>query len=401
MPSQRTLIVVPLLLILCITVADIISPAAIHLGPLLVVAPAMASSFAGPRRTAAVAGLAVVAQIFISQLRSSLNTSNHLAQTAALILVSAVVVLLGQVRERRATELARVRTVSDAVQQVLLRPPPRRVGSLELSWAYQAAADEARVGGDFYDAVRTPHGARLLIGDIRGKGLEAVDRAALLLGAFRAAAHRNLELPALAEHLDNVLSWNAGPAGSTDPGAEGVAGAGADAGAEGGEDFATALLVDIPDHRPQAAVLSCGHPPPLCRHSGTTESLESARPAPPLGLAALSPEAGVPQTFPFDAGDVLLLYTDGVVEARGADGSFYPLADRLAESPELPEPSESPASPQSPEIRESPEGLIQYVLADLADHTGGELSDDAALLAVRRDAPGPGGAHQEEPTARR
>ncbi|WP_377268060.1 PP2C family protein-serine/threonine phosphatase [Peterkaempfera sp. SMS 1(5)a] len=303
--SVRLLVLLPLVLIALITVTDVLAPPDIHLGPLLVVAPALTASFAGPRVTAAVAAVAVAAQFLIAEIRNSITTSNHLTQILALMAVSAVVVFFCRLREHRDAELAQVRSVSDAAQQVLLRPPPARLGPLLLASAYQAAVDEARIGGDFYAAVRTPRGARLLIGDVRGKGLEAVDNAALILGAFRAAAHRNPGLPELAGDLDGALSWNTAPEG-----------------ADTSEDFATAVLIDIPDDQPVITLLSCGHPPPLLLRRDCHLALEVPDPAPPLGLAELWPHPRRTYDFPFAPGETLLLYTDGVIEARGEDGVF-------------------------------------------------------------------------------
>ncbi|MEU6278495.1 hypothetical protein ABZ871_39830 [Streptomyces populi] len=60
--------------------------------------------------------------------------------------------------------------------------------ALRLLLPYLAAAAEARIGGYQHEAIRTPHGVRLLIGDVRGKGLLAIPAAATLLSAFREAA---------------------------------------------------------------------------------------------------------------------------------------------------------------------------------------------------------------------
>ncbi|GAA3052868.1 hypothetical protein GCM10020000_38090 [Streptomyces olivoverticillatus] len=78
------------------------------------------------------------------------------------------------VRLQRERTLFQVRLVADAAQQVVLSPLPDRCGGVEIESLYIAAAAEARIGGDFYEVVDTPYGVRLLIGDVRGKGLPAV-----------------------------------------------------------------------------------------------------------------------------------------------------------------------------------------------------------------------------------
>ena len=126
-PSGRGLVAIPLALIIVITVVDVRSPADVHLGPLLVIAPTLTASLAGPLPTALVGVLAVAAQVVIAVLHGGLTTTNHVAQILALILLTALVVLVCHVRERRARELERARSVAETAQRVLLRPP--RTGS--------------------------------------------------------------------------------------------------------------------------------------------------------------------------------------------------------------------------------------------------------------------------------
>lgn len=145
-PSGRGPVAVPLGLIVVITLVDIHSPTDIHLGPLLVIAPALTASIAGPRLTALVGLLAVGAQILIAVLHGGLTTANHISQIIAITLLSALIVIFCRAGERRRQELNRVRSVSEAAQRVLLRPPPRRVGPLRVAWLYLAAGDEAKIG---------------------------------------------------------------------------------------------------------------------------------------------------------------------------------------------------------------------------------------------------------------
>ncbi|NEE08858.1 serine/threonine-protein phosphatase, partial [Streptomyces sp. SID7499] len=163
----------------------ILAPPDIHLGPLLVAAPAITPSFGGPRTVGLVAALAVVAQTLIGVIRDpdDLLSANHEAQIIALILVGTSLVVFCVVRERRAKELTQVRYVSEVAQRVVLPPLPRKLGPLRASALYLAAEAEARIGGDLYAAARTTSGTRLIVGDVQGKGMTAVNDAALLLGA--------------------------------------------------------------------------------------------------------------------------------------------------------------------------------------------------------------------------
>ncbi|MFJ2776796.1 MULTISPECIES: PP2C family protein-serine/threonine phosphatase [unclassified Kitasatospora] len=360
----------PLALIAVITVVEVLSPPQIHLGPLLVVAPAITASFAGVWATTGVAALAIAALTLIGVLREGLATSNIEAQLSSLIVVSALVIGLRALRERHERQLAQVRSVSEAAQRVLLRPLPDRIGPLHLAAVYLAAEAEAQVGGDLYAAARTATGTRLLVGDVRGKGLSSLGDAALLLGAFRAAAHLHADLPDLAAYLDGSVCWDlAQPSERTDR-----AGAG-DPAPDRAEDcvdnrsesFITAVILDIPDNDSVLRLIDCGHPPPLLLHADGITALAARRPAPPLGLGELAPAAYEVEVFPFLPGDRLLIYTDGVIEARDTRRRFYPLTERVAAW-----------------HTEPPTVLLHRLRQDLLAHVGGRLDDDAAIVAVER-----------------
>lgn len=354
-PGQRShaLLAVPVVLIALITVIDLRSPTDIHLGPLLVIAPALAPSVAGPLATAAVGALAVAAQIVIGVLHGGLTTSNHLAQLGALSVLSALIVVFTIIRERRIRQLAQVRSVAEAAQRALLRPLPDRIGPLLIASTYLAAEREAQIGGDLYTATRTTHATRLLIGDVRGKGLAAVGEAALLLSAFRLVAARSADLIELADVLDqHVQRYLLDFAASGD---------------ETGEHFITALLLEIPDEEPVAHLTNCGHPPPLRLRHGAAVAVGSADVAPPLGLQSLTLGPASTVTIRFDVDDTLLLHTDGVTETRDSRGAFYPLAERSARW-----------------AAAFPESLVNHVRRDLLAYADGRRDDDAALVAVRR-----------------
>ncbi|MFF7888804.1 PP2C family protein-serine/threonine phosphatase [Streptomyces sp. NPDC020794] len=93
-----------------------------------------------------------------------------------------------------------------------------------------------------------------------------------------------------------------------------------------GEAFITAAVLDVPDDEPALHMISCGHPPPLLLRGVQVGLLEVRHPAPPLGLT----EFVETEPFAFEPGDIALLCTDSVIEARDRNGTFYPLADRVA-----------------------------------------------------------------------
>ncbi|WP_258054769.1 PP2C family protein-serine/threonine phosphatase [Streptomyces sp. Ru71] len=353
--SGRALVLLPIALIVAVCVVDVLAPSDVHLGPLLVAAPALTAAFAGPRLTALIGLLAVGAQIFIGAARGVLATENLQAQIGALVLVSGLIVLSCLFRERRERQLTESRTVVQAVQEVLFPPLPRHSGGLELDSLYLAAQDEATMGGDLFAAARTLDSTRLLIADVRGKGLPAIVHAALLLGAFRSAAHRRPTLPRLATHLDGSMrweyrQWNPPEAPDTE------------------EAFATALVLDLPDREPVVHLVVCGHPPPLLLSAGHAEPLPVKRVAPPLGLGQLSGDTVYTvESFPLRPGDVLLLYTDGITEARDERGAFFPLSARAGVW-----------------AAQRPDDLLHRLRDELLTHTHGRLGDDAAAVTIAR-----------------
>ena len=139
------------------------------------------------------------------------------------------------------------------------------------------------------------------------------------------------------------------------------------------EDFVTALLVDIhPDGR--LSLCSAGHHPPmlipavgLAVPSGDPAEVGSAvllkSPSPPLGLA----ERFIPSAARWDIGDRLLLFTDGLIEARSPDGEFFPLEDHLDVL-----------------LDGTPEEALDRLTARVVAHAGGHLRDDLAMLLVER-----------------
>ncbi|MFE9309247.1 PP2C family protein-serine/threonine phosphatase [Streptomyces sp. NPDC006706] len=350
--SSHLMLLIPVALIVLITILDIVTPTDIVLGPLLVIAPALTAWFEGPWVTSGIGALAVMAQGFVGWRHGLLLSRNVLVEMVALAVLSTVVVFFCVARDRHRRQLARVRTVAEAAQHVLLWPLPTRLGPLQLACLYLAAEEEAEIGGDLYAAARTGSAARVMIGDVRGKGLPAIGEAALLLGAFREAAHQHASLPRLAAALERSIARYLTDFQSED---------------EVGERFVTALLLEIPDDEPIIRITSCGHPAPMLLGPGNSVTVPSLNPAPPLGIGLTDPDDHTLHVLPFGPDDTLLLYTDGVIEARNRHGAFYPFAEHAAQWAD-----------------HNPENLLHHIRRDLIAHTGGRLGDDAALIAIRR-----------------
>lgn len=355
MRAGRALLAIPIAWILAVSVIDLLAPPDIHLGPLLVAAPAITPLFGGPWSVGLVSTLAVIAQTIIGIVREpeQMFSANHQAQIIALVLVGTSLVIFCVVRERRAKVMAQVRYVAEAAQRVVLPPLPEEIGPLRVASLYLAAEAEAQIGGDLYAAARTTSGTRLIVGDVQGKGMTAVNDAALLLGAFRIAAHRQASLGELVTYLDQSVCWDL-----VEPGETG----------RYGETFITATILDIPDHGGRVRWSPAGTSP-VVQRNGRPTTMDTLQPAPPLGLGELAHPRYHVDSFPFEAGDLLLLYTDGVTEARDSTGTFYPLTERITSWAE-----------------NDPDAFLERLRRDLLHHVGGHLNDDAAMIVIKRTA---------------
>ncbi|HKB31122.1 MAG TPA: PP2C family protein-serine/threonine phosphatase, partial [Streptosporangiaceae bacterium] len=330
----------------------------LFLEPLLAVPPALAGiGTTQARRPLIYGGISLLAAIAVATQTYGVTPSLPIATVIAVAAVTAVSAAGAVLSSRRNQELAKVTTVAEVAQRALLRPLPSRVGPLELGVVYLAATAEARVGGDLYEVARTPYGIRLIMGDVRGKGLGAVEIAADILGVFREAAHDVYTLAEVARRLDASLARREGTP----------------------EEFVTAVLVEIDPDVTGLTVYNCGHPPPILLKTAKPGNgrrsmiiVEVAVPAPPLGLMSLGDCSGAGRKMPFNPGDELLLYTDGVTEARDSRRQFYPLTQRLASLADR-----AAAGP------DEPADLLERLRDDVLRHVGAPLDDDAAILHVR------------------
>jgi serine phosphatase RsbU (regulator of sigma subunit) len=234
--------------------------------------------------------------------------------------------------------LAAITRVAETVQHAILAPVPERLGPLALAATYVSAAEDALVGGDLYEAVTRPGAVRILMGDVRGKGLDAVRLATIVLGGFRGAAVECDDLEDLARRMDVRLRAYLAE-----------------------EDFVTALLAEISDDG-TCRLISCGHPSAVLARDGAITEVEG-HVSPPLGLGL--GENPVATTVQLRPGDRLLMYTDGLIEARDAQGRFAELSEVVSGLAQGGLPT-----------------VLDEILARLRSTVGAELSDDLALLVA-------------------
>jgi Stage II sporulation protein E (SpoIIE) len=350
------------------------------LAALLAVPPALAGIGAATvRRPLGYGAVSLLAAIAIAAKPTLYAGWLPGATIFTVVVITAVATAGTAINVRQEQRIAEVRSVAEAAQRAVLRPPPPRLGPLGFDVVYVAAAAEAKVGGDLYEAVATgKHGIRVIMGDVRGKGLGAVELATDVLGMFREQAHDACTLAELATRLDAGLGRGLGRH----------------------EEFVTALLVEIDPESGGTSIFNCGHPAPLLIPAARPDDagarrvtlLEVPAPAPPLGLLSLGDGSDAQLWHALQPDDQLLLYTDGVTEARDAKRAFYPLPERVsvlaakaAVSQAAGKPVLKPVSSVGGRQGQS-QGLLDLVRADLHKHVGAPLDDDAALLLVQAPA---------------
>ncbi|MFH8807669.1 PP2C family protein-serine/threonine phosphatase [Streptomyces hygroscopicus] len=344
-----------------------LSPAhTLYTGPLLSPAPALAAVTMGPAGTGGTAGLAGGVSAITATHHHAWGGQQVYANLLALLVVAVASVATSAVRVRREHELTRIRRIAEVSQNVVLRPLPARMGVVNTASVYMAAERGAQIGGDLYEAMCTRYGVRLIVGDVRGKGLAAVRSAAAVVGAFREAVHYERDLTEVMRRCAAALAREyelVDRSELRDP-------------LELEEQFVTVLLAQVPDDS-TVQLINRGHPPPLVVRHRTVRALCPVRPLPPLGLEEfLGPHPIRVESFPFLPGDRLLLHTDGVIEARNRCNEFFPLHQTM-ERLDGTTPSE----------------YLDRLRHALLRHAEGRLADDAAMVLVERTA-----ARAEQPS---
>ncbi|WP_223184121.1 SpoIIE family protein phosphatase, partial [Streptomyces sp. CBMA291] len=242
--------------------------------------------------------------------------------------------------------------IADELQRTMLPDSLPQPTGVKLASRYLPAAETARVGGDWYDAIPLP-GSRvaLVVGDVMGHSMTS----AAIMGQLRTTAQTlaGLDLPPqeVLHHLDEQAQRL------------------------GENRMATCMyaVYDPVSHR--ITVANAGHPPPILLHLGGRAEVLRVPPGAPIGVGGVDFEA-VELDAP--AGATLLLYTDGLVESRLRDvwTGIEQLRERLAATAQLTGPDHSPP--------------LEALCDDVLDMLGpGDRDDDIALLAARFDGIAP------------
>ena len=269
-------------------------------------------------------------------MTGTIGTAGETYRYAMVLVVGGLAVLAAVIRTRRENALI---TISERVQHAILRPLPAEIDGMAFASHYQSATSSALVGGDLYDLAVTQFGPRLIIGDVKGKGLDAVGRCAAVLAIFRELAFGEPVLTGLAEQMNARLSRDMEV-----------------------EDFVTVILAEFAPG--EVRIVNCGHHPPVklasARRRGGLQVMAPEEFAPPLGL---NPHPAR-QDIDLKPGDRLLFYTDGLVESRDRAGRFFGLDDHVAAALALPDLG----------------AAVKRVVRLLLEHARGGLANDVLLV---------------------
>lgn len=235
--------------------------------------------------------------------------------------------------------------LADRLQEALLSMP-EVVEGLEFAHEYRSATAAARVGGDFYDVFQIDdEHVGIAIGDVAGKGLEAAVLTSVVRNLIRANARADGNDPSGVLEIAGEVLYKA-----TAP-----------------ESFVTVFFGILDCTREVLRYSNAGHTTPIVRaHDGRvvplgpTGAILGALPATDIDYAEV----------PFAEGDLLFLYTDGLIEAR-RNGEFYGEERLFGVLGDVTEPRQA----------------VRAVMSRVLEFTGGELSDDVAVLALLRVAP--------------
>ena len=248
-----------------------------------------------------------------------------------------------EVAQDQAVDLART------LQDTLLPPALPTIPGLDLAAVYRPAGDGSQVGGDFYDVFQVGTDDWVVVlGDVCGKGVRAAVVTSLVRHTLRAVTVMEAD-PARVLHTLNAVMLDS----------------------REDDRFCTVILIRLTRRADEwtVSMAAGGHAPPLLVRGGEIESV----PFEAGSLMGVFDDAEYTSTtFALQAGDALLLHTDGSSEGRSGasffgDERLRGSARRYARTPEL---------------------MVNGVLADVLEFQDGVASDDIALVAVSVPSPG-------------
>ena len=235
--------------------------------------------------------------------------------------------------------------VSQTLQQALLPTIPKKLEGLHLASVYRAALEEAQIGGDFFDVFSPAPGLiGIVIGDVAGKGVEAAVRTALIRHSLKAYAYIDPSPAGVMEAVNNVIMQEGIP-----------------------ESFITVFYGLLNMQENSLCYVNAGHEPPLCLAPDKKTIVELPNSGIPLGVKVRA--AYVQHLAEFPEGSKILLYTDGVTEARSKEGFFG--LERLKEF-------------LISHSKESPAEFVDHLMDYIQNFASSHLRDDVAILLAEK-----------------
>lgn len=196
--------------------------------------------------------------------------------------------------EERERQAERERNIARQLQAALTPSVPERLPGLALAKYYEAALDEAGVGGDFYDVFPVDKGCTaLIVGDLSGKGLAAATQVATVRNMMRYALYRARTLAGALGGLNSILVEQGLLTG-----------------------FATLFVGAYDGGDGTLTYANCGQEPALVRRAGTGR-IEQLPPTGPV-LGSMEGAAFEERTVALGPGDAVAVFTDGLTEVGGS-----------------------------------------------------------------------------------
>ena len=331
-------------LLVLVLLDAMLTNASMVLSPLFALAPLIACAVLPVAPTMAFALAAFAGAICSGAWNGNSDTPQHLVRLADVAVIGVAAVVVAVVRVRRERQMVRLATLAEVAQRAVLPVLPAHARRTDIAVRYLSAAKDAMIGGDLYDCYHSRSHTRFLLGDVRGKGIGAVEQAARVIRAFRQAAAIQPNLDGVAEDMNDYLI----PFFDE-------------------EEFVTAMLLELTD-ADHPLLVSAGHPPPLLVHPDGCSDFLNTETDLPLGLGG----GYSCHEFTWQPGDLLLLYTDGVSEARDSSGAFLDLREL---GPLL--------------VRGTLDEALDRLLMAVRQHTvRRELGDDVAVMLLEHTTTG-------------
>jgi phosphoserine phosphatase RsbU/P len=233
--------------------------------------------------------------------------------------------------------------IANILQEALITIPKRLPG-VDLGYTYRSATQAVRVGGDFYDVFELEHSQiGILIGDVSGKGVRAATLTTMVKNTIKAYAFQGDRPSAVVTKANNLINRASEPA-----------------------DFVTLIYLVLDTRSGSLTYCNAGHPPPLIKDR------EGVRlPAAHSMITGVFPDTEFAEaTEHLDPADLLILYTDGVIEAKRDSELFGEerLVDAVSKTG-------------------SPGQAVETVLERIIEFTDDKLQDDVAILALALSEP--------------